>query len=68
MVPTRESNALLGGLLTVDENRADVPSITDRTDFDENMLLNVEGIGNVCFMSILNTRWRFQSCVFTFLF
>ena len=53
MVPTRESNALLGGLLTVDENRADVPSITDRTDFDENMLLNVEGIGNVCFMSIL---------------
>ena len=55
-MPTRESNALLGGLLSVDENRADIPTITDRTsdsedplydadDFDANMLLNVEGIG-----------------------
>ena len=56
--PTRESNALIGSLLTVDENRADVPAIQlgpengvpgaidyDSEDFDENMLLNLDGIG-----------------------
>ena len=44
VVPTRESNALIGGLLTVDENRADIPSITERTDSDPDFL-EVEGIG-----------------------
>ena len=52
--PTRESNALIGGLLTVDENRADVQATRgnaeklidyDAENFDENMLLNLEGIG-----------------------
>ena len=53
ILPTKESNALLGGVLTVDENRADVPAksdqqqnpIYDYDDLDENMLLNLEGIG-----------------------
>ena len=44
VVPTRESNALIGGLLTVDENRADIPSITERTDSDPDFL-EVDGIG-----------------------
>ena len=53
ILPTKESNALLGGVLTVDENRADIPAKTEETpqlqydyeDLDENMLLNLEGIG-----------------------
>ena len=53
ILPTKESNALLGGVLTVDENRADVPAksdqqqnpIYDYDNLDENMLLNLEGIG-----------------------
>ena len=58
ILPTKESNALIGGILTVDENRGDVPAKTEKTsevletsllydyeDLDENMLLNLEGIG-----------------------
>lgn len=47
VLPTRESNALIGGLLTVDENRADIPAEQLQVNFDnmdENMLLNLEGI------------------------
>ena len=31
ILPTKESNALIGGILTVDENRGDVPAKTEKT-------------------------------------
>jgi hypothetical protein len=46
--PTRESNALIGGLLQVDQNRADLYAtnpIKQQADVDEDEYLNLEGIG-----------------------